>query len=118
MNNQIELLHSGEVDVAFIRLPVGDEELAVTPLFPEPLHAATSSHGELAGLPSVTVEDLLDPPFAVAGGGTPPAWSSYWSLDAQRGERSRVGAVAALRDCAVALVHQCIGLMPGAEALV
>jgi DNA-binding transcriptional LysR family regulator len=92
MNNQFELLQSGEVDVAFIRLPVEDPGLSVTALFREPLHAATSSRGDFAGRASVSIEDILDRPFAVAGAGTPPSWSSYWSLDAQRGERSRVGA--------------------------
>ncbi|WP_349904844.1 LysR family transcriptional regulator [Parafrigoribacterium humi] len=92
MNNQFELLHSGVVDAAFIRLPVDDPALCVTPLFQEPLRAATSARGEFAGLDSVSIEDILDRPFAVAGGGTPASWSSYWSLDAERGERSRVGA--------------------------
>ena len=176
MNNQFELLHSGVVDVAFIRLPVDDPALCITPLFQEPLRAAISARGEFAGLDSVSIDDILDRPFAVAGQGTPASWSSYWSLDAERGERSRVGAavttlpeslaavaytdtidtfpesatrvyrhpgvdflpisdaepstlalvsrkgnpnplVESLRECAITLVRQYIGIMPGAESL-
>ena len=92
MNNQIEALHAQQVDVAFLRLPVEDPELEVVPLYAEPVHAAVSSRGPFAAAQSLRVEDLLDEPFAVAAGGTPSSWSSYWSLDSLRGGQSRIGA--------------------------
>lgn len=92
MNNQIEALHSRQVDVAFVRLPIEDPLLSVTPLYREPVHAAVSARGAFAGETRLHIDDIIDQPFAVAAGGTPSSWSGYWSLDAQRGERSRVGA--------------------------
>ena len=92
MNNQLEALHSRQVDVAFMRLPVEDPQLEVIPLFQEPVHAAVSVRGEFADSPRLSVSDIIDQPFAVAAGGTPSSWSGYWSLDEQRGEPSRIGA--------------------------
>ncbi|XPP27179.1 MAG: LysR family transcriptional regulator [Leucobacter sp.] len=92
MNNQLEALHSRQVDVAFVRLPVEDPLLEVTPLYQEPMHAAVSARGAFAGEARLHIEDIIDQPFAVAAGGTPSSWSGYWSLDEQRGERSRIGA--------------------------
>lgn len=92
MNNQLEALHTRQVDVAFMRLPVDDPQLEVIPLFQEPVHAAVSKRSEFSDSPRLRVSDIIDQPFAVAAGGTPSSWSSYWSLDQQRGEPSRIGA--------------------------
>ncbi|WP_341976039.1 LysR substrate-binding domain-containing protein [Microbacterium sp. LWO13-1.2] len=91
MTNQLSALADGEVDVALLRLPVSDERFTVEPLFAEPRVAVVPAGDELAAADSLVVGDLLDRPFAVAAAGTPSAWRSYWSFDAQRGERSRVG---------------------------
>lgn len=92
MNNQLEALHSRQVDVAFVRLPIDDPQLEVTPLFREPLQAAVSARGAFAHESRVHIDDIIDQPFAVAAGGTPSSWSGYWSLDEQRGEPSQIGA--------------------------
>ncbi len=92
MNNQLEALHTRQVDVAFMRLPVDDPQLEVIPLYQEPVHAAVSARSEFADSPRLSVNDILDQPFAIAAGGTPSSWSGYWSLDDQRGEPSRIGA--------------------------
>lgn len=92
MNNQLDSLHSHQVDVAFMRLPVDDPQLDVTPLYREPIHAAVSARSAFANEARLHVDDIIDQPFAVAAGGTPSSWSGYWSLDRQRGEPSRVGA--------------------------
>lgn len=92
MNNQLDALHTRQVDVAFVRLPIDDPQLEVTPLYREPVHAAVSARGAFAGEARLHVDDIIHQPFAVAAGGTPSSWSGYWSLDEQRGEPSRVGA--------------------------
>lgn len=92
MNNQLEALHSRQVDVAFVRLPIDDPRLEVTPLYQEPVHAAVSTRSTFASETRLHVDDIIDQPFAVAAGGTPSSWSGYWSLDQQRGEPSRIGA--------------------------
>lgn len=92
MNNQLESLHSKQVDVAFVRLPIDDPVLEVTPLYREPVHAAVSARSIFAGESRLHIDDIIDQPFAVAAGGTPSSWSGYWSLDQQRGEPSRIGA--------------------------
>lgn len=91
MVNQLDAVTSGDVDIALLRLPVADERLDVFPLFAEPRVAAVPAGDELADATTLSVEDLLDRPFAVAADGAPAAWRSYWSFDAQRGESSRVG---------------------------
>ena len=92
MHNQIAMLHERQVDVAFMRLPVEDPDLLVVPLFQEPVQAAVSARDELAESERLGIEDIIDRRFAVASGGTPEEWASFWSLDHERGTRSRVGA--------------------------
>lgn len=91
MVNQLAALRHGEVDVALLRLPISDERLDVFPLFAEPRVAAVPIDDELADAPALSVQDLLDRPFAVAADGAPTEWRSYWSFDLQRGESSRIG---------------------------
>ena len=91
MVNQVTAVRSGEVDVALLRLPIQDDRLDVLPLFSEPRVAAVPIEDELADAAALSVQDLLDRPFAVAAKGSPAEWRSYWSFDIQRGEGSRVG---------------------------
>jgi DNA-binding transcriptional LysR family regulator len=91
MVNQLAAVKEGEVDVALLRLPISDERLNVFPLFSEPRVAAVPIDDELADAATLSVEDLLDRPFAVAADGAPTEWRSYWSFDIQRGESSRIG---------------------------
>lgn len=91
MVNQLAALNQGEVDVALLRLPISDDRLDIFPLFAEPRVAAVPVDDELADAPFLSVQDLLDRPFAVAADGAPVEWRSYWSFDTQRGESSRVG---------------------------
>lgn len=92
MSNQFDHLVSGNIDVAMLRLPTGDPSLVAVPLFEEPRFAAVPANSPLADAMSLTASDLLDEGFAIAADGAPRAWSSYWSLDDQRGEKSRVAA--------------------------
>jgi DNA-binding transcriptional LysR family regulator len=92
MVNQLDAVVNGDVDVALLRLPIADSRVEVDPLFSEPRVAVVPVDHELADAPSVSVEDLLDQPFAVAADGSPAGWRSYWTFDEQRGEQSRVAA--------------------------
>lgn len=91
MTNQIHALVNNEVDVSFLRTPVVDSRLQLTALFQEPRYAVVPAGSELAKASSLSVTDLLDQPFAVAGEGAPREWASFWSLDENRGSPSRVG---------------------------
>lgn len=92
MVNQLDSVVDGDVDVALLRLPIADSRVTVDPLFSEPRVAVVPADHELANASSVTVEDLLDQPFAVAADGSPAGWRSYWTFDERRGEESRVAA--------------------------
>lgn len=92
MNNQIDMLRERQVDASFVRLPVDDPDIEITPLYSEPTHVAVSSRSRLAAFEQLEVDQIIDMPFAVAAGGTPTAWSSFWSLDDQRGSQSLIGA--------------------------
>lgn len=92
MVDALENVLNRVVDVALLRLPVDDPRVHVDPLFFEPRVAVMPASHELADAASITVEDLLDQPFAVAADGAPHGWRSYWSFDSERGEASRIGA--------------------------
>lgn len=91
MTNQVPALVNNEVDVSFIRTPIVDSRLHLTPLFEEPRVAVVPASSSLASRSSLSVEDLFDQPFALAGEGAPREWASFWSLDDNRGSPSRVG---------------------------
>ncbi|GAA3776522.1 LysR family transcriptional regulator [Microbacterium kribbense] len=91
MVNQLDAVRNGDVDVALLRLPVTDASLHVEPLYAEPRVAVVPADDELASAASLSVEDLIDRPFAVAAEGAPVDWRSYWSFDDERGGLSRVG---------------------------
>jgi DNA-binding transcriptional LysR family regulator len=92
MVNQVDSVVDGDVDVALIRLPVSDTRLRVDPLLEEPRVAGVPIDHPLASATDLSVDDLLDLPFAVAAEGAPAEWRSYWSFDEQRGAGSRIGA--------------------------
>lgn len=106
MVNQLDAVREGEVDVALLRLPISDERLDVYPLFAEPRVAAVPAEDDLADAPALSVEDLLDRPFAVAADGAPTEWRSYWSFDAQRGGSGRVaGEVRSVQESLAAIAY-------------
>lgn len=91
MVNQVSAVINNEVDLAFMRTPILDSRLELIPLFEEPLVAVVSNKSELSDAKELSIEDLLDQPFAVAAEGAPREWASFWSLDENRGSPSRVG---------------------------
>lgn len=93
MTNQVQALISGKVDAALVRLPIDDERLEFDVMFDEPRVAAVPASHAMADAPLLHISDLMEQPFAVAGEGAPAEWASYWSLDPERQEPSRVGAL-------------------------
>ncbi|QCU79654.1 LysR family transcriptional regulator (plasmid) [Citricoccus sp. SGAir0253] len=93
MSTQFEDLGSGVVDVAFFRMPIDDPRFEVRPLFQERLYAAVAAAGPFGQAASLTVEDIIDQPFAVAGDTTPTEWADFWTLAGVRGAPGRTGAL-------------------------
>lgn len=58
----------GELDWGIVSQPIVEPNLEVTPLFSEPLLLALSSNHRLAGMPKITLTDLRDENFIMAGG--------------------------------------------------
>ncbi|MGW6933874.1 LysR family transcriptional regulator [Lentzea sp. NPDC054927] len=56
--DQVEVIHDGRVDVSYVRLPVPDAGLRLTPLFSEPRVAVVPVTHRLAGKESVLETDL------------------------------------------------------------
>lgn len=79
MARQFDELLDGVVDVAILHPLCDRDDVHFTPLFDEPRMAAVPSGHDLAGADAVSVADLLDEPFVVAGTGVPHAWRSFWT---------------------------------------
>jgi DNA-binding transcriptional LysR family regulator len=86
-------LATGDVDVAFVRLPFpGEERLYVEVLFTEPRWVALPDAHPLADREEIAFEELWDEPFVAA----PPetgAWRDYWLGANERDGKPRIGAV-------------------------
>ena len=85
-------LRSGEVDVAFLWLPVDDTELSVAPLLDEPRVAVLPAGHPLAGSTCLRFEQLVDEPFVISRS-EDPVWRDFWMVHDQRGGvATRIGA--------------------------
>ncbi|MEV6100688.1 LysR substrate-binding domain-containing protein [Nocardia sp. NPDC051981] len=80
-------LCGGEVDVAFVRLPISAPELDFMPLFSEPVVVALPPGHRLADRTVVSAQDLLDEPI-LGSACADRAWNSFWELDSHRGGRA------------------------------
>lgn len=92
MTNQVQALISGKVDAALVRLPICDPRLELDVMFDEPRVAAVPANHEMAHASILSISDLIEQPFAVAGEGAPIEWADYWSLGSERHEACRIGA--------------------------
>jgi DNA-binding transcriptional LysR family regulator len=59
-HDQTDVLHDGQADVSYVRLPVDQAGLHVQPLLTEPRVAALPAGHRLAGKDTVTIADLAD----------------------------------------------------------
>jgi DNA-binding transcriptional LysR family regulator len=72
-DDQAAMLLDGRVDVAYVRLPIDETGLRVTPLYAEPRVAVLPAGHRLAGKEEVTEADLAGEPLVWPGGpGTQP----------------------------------------------
>ncbi|TXS40036.1 LysR family transcriptional regulator [Streptomyces sp. OR43] len=62
-DDQVPMLLDGRVDVGFVRLPVDETGLRLTPLYTEPLMVALPADHPLAGKEEVTEADLAGEPL-------------------------------------------------------
>jgi len=84
---QRSALLGGRVDVAFVRTPMTDEGLELTPLAEEPRVAVLAATHPLAGGAGddvIAVEDLLDETFVAFDRDVPRGWAEHWWLCAHR----------------------------------
>jgi len=72
-DDQEAALLDGRIDVAYLRPPVADAGLELTPLYDEPRVAVLPVDHRLAGKTAVTVADLVDEQLLPAHGVEPPA---------------------------------------------
>jgi len=62
-DDQAAMLLDGRIDVGYVRLPIDETGLRVTPLFTEPLMVALPADHRLAGKDEVTEADLVGEPL-------------------------------------------------------
>ncbi|GAA2484744.1 LysR family transcriptional regulator [Streptomyces gobitricini] len=87
-------LATGDVDVAFVRLPFpGQNNLRVEVLFTEPRCVALPSAHPLAARDAIPFRELWDEPFVAAPPESGP-WRDFWLATGERdGRPVRIGAV-------------------------
>ncbi|WP_353987430.1 LysR family transcriptional regulator [Ruicaihuangia caeni] len=79
MTRQFDELLDGVVDVAILHPLCDRDDVAFTPLFDEPRLAALPARHELADADAISVADLAEQPFVLAGTGVPDPWRSFWT---------------------------------------
>jgi DNA-binding transcriptional LysR family regulator len=73
-------LFGHRADAVVTRLPFQTDQLHVTVLYDEARVLVVPLHHRLAGLESVTLDDIQDEPL-VRVAGADPAWSAFWRID-------------------------------------
>jgi DNA-binding transcriptional LysR family regulator len=87
--NQFSAVVDGQVDVALVRAPCGDEGVSATPLFAEPLLLALRSDHRLAAETGISAEDILDETM-LGMAEAPRPWTSFWHLNDLRNGAPRI----------------------------
>ncbi|WP_051033713.1 LysR family transcriptional regulator [Rhodococcus sp. JVH1] len=120
--DQVESLRSGEVDIAFVRPPVGASDLALVPIAQEPRCLVVGQQHPLAEAGQVSAEEVLK--LRMLGLDAPPEWAREWQLDDLRGSslldksmghvRTVLGAQLALTttDAAITMSQSTMRLAP------
>jgi DNA-binding transcriptional LysR family regulator len=79
-HDQVEVLHDGRVDVAFVHLPVDEAGLELLPVRAEPRLAVLAADHPLAGRPTVNIGELADDPV-IRQAGADPTWEAFHNVD-------------------------------------
>ncbi|MFJ9537801.1 LysR family transcriptional regulator [Streptomyces sp. NPDC101225] len=86
-------LADGDADVAFVWLPLPDQErFAWTVVAEEPRHVALPESHPLAGRPAIDFAELADEPFLALPEATGPLRDHFLALDERGGRPPRIGA--------------------------
>ncbi|MGY6023076.1 LysR family transcriptional regulator [Streptomyces spinosirectus] len=86
-------LADGDADVAFVWLPLPDQErFAWTVVAEEPRHVALPESHPLAGRSAIDFTDLADEPFLALPEATGPLREHFLALDERGGRPPRIGA--------------------------
>ncbi|WP_326809187.1 LysR substrate-binding domain-containing protein [Streptomyces sp. NBC_01186] len=108
-------LRTGQVDVAFTRLPFDTTGLAVRVLHEEPLVAVMPSSDPLAGSARIDVLDLRGRTTFRLPPGADPQWRDFWL--AAGSDDPDMPVVSTIGECLHAVVWQsAVGLLPSAAA--
>jgi DNA-binding transcriptional LysR family regulator len=93
-DDQIDVIHDGRVDVAFVALPVDARALELLPFQTDQRVAALPADHPCADRSEIGIEDLADDPVIVQGGAT-DEWNAFHNVDPRPdGTRPRPGPVA------------------------
>jgi DNA-binding transcriptional LysR family regulator len=79
-HDQIEVLHDGRADVAFVHLPVDETDLELIPVRAEPRLAVLAADHPLAGRATVSIRDLATDPV-IRQAGADPTWEAFHNVD-------------------------------------
>jgi DNA-binding transcriptional LysR family regulator len=94
-DDQEHVLPSGQADVAFVHLPIDDENLELMPVRSEPRVAVLSTSHPAAGRREISIAELADDPVIIQRGAT-ASWQAFHNVDPrQDGRRARRGPEAA-----------------------
>jgi DNA-binding transcriptional LysR family regulator len=93
-DDQLQVLHDGRVDVAFLTLPADTRGLEVVPFGTDPRLAVLPLDHPASGSPEISIDDLADYPVIIQGGAT-DEWNAFHNVDPRPGgRRPRPGPVA------------------------
>jgi DNA-binding transcriptional LysR family regulator len=96
--DQAEPLRTGAVDVAFVRPPLIDRQIELTPLALDPRLLLVGATHELAGVDRVTVDDILEERMVPVV--APEYFSAFWHADDYRGAPNTDSTMAPARTVA------------------
>lgn len=79
-HDQVDRLHDGRVDVAFVHLPIDEEGLKLIPVREEPRVAVLSDCHPAAGADVIGVADVADDPVIIHRGAS-ETWQAFHNVD-------------------------------------
>jgi DNA-binding transcriptional LysR family regulator len=79
-HDQVDVLHDGRVDVAFVHLPVDEAGLELIPVRAEPRVAVLAADHPLAGRAEIGIAELADDPV-IRQAGADPSWEAFHNVD-------------------------------------
>lgn len=90
-HDQVDVLHDGRADVAFVHLPIEEKELSIWPVRSEPRLAVLPAGHPVAAQEEATIADLADDPVVLQRGAS-DAWQAFHNVDPRPdGRRARRG---------------------------